>query len=199
MPVSELEPPKPKKMWIKCFACSIDIEIKAEDYEIRCPQCRRRFRLLTRFVMQAHGRRGPHGDVRYELVTREEGGRGRPRTITLPSLDVRVEPKAWQTFVWRGERLVGIANQILPRWFAVAYRPKPLSKWVRLYRTLLTVAGLIAILYGVRVLATGAHEIRTRPSFLVALIVLAVVAAAPALVWVGETLSFRRQDNFWNN
>lgn len=197
--MSELEPPKPKKMWIKCFACALDVEIQPDDYEIRCPQCRRRYRLLTRFVVQAHGRRGPQGDVHYEIVTREEGGRSRPRQITLPSLEVRVEPQAWQTFVWRGERLVGIANQMLPRWFAVAYKPKPPSKWLTLYRTLLTVAGLMAVLYAVRVLATGAHEIRTRPSFLAALIVLAILAAAPALAWAGETLSWRKQDTFWNS
>lgn len=178
-------------------AVVIDISPEAED--VRCPQCNRRLRLMTRFVTEARGEVGKDNRYRYELQTVEEGGRVRPREITVPHSDIRIHPQTWVTFVRRGDQLVGVADQTHVLWFHIPRRPPAPSRWSTMWQFMFAFCFGLTLLFILKDLKTTASQIKQTPSLAMALLALLVVAALPALWWVVQMLTAKDDsgDDYW--
>jgi hypothetical protein len=177
----------PARLNIVCPACPPQqiIEITAEASEARCPVCRRYYRVVTRQLKSVHSTRLGSERTRYDITTIEGPDRTRPRHFeALPT--TRLVPNYWITLVYRGPRLLGIADQTTSFWhpqpiFALTHKPlRRLLFMLSVVCLLLAAVQLQRLLPALR--AVGSHS-----SGQVALVAALVFALAPAFLWVLQT------------
>lgn len=166
--------------------------IRAEREDARCPNCHRRFRVLTRFVTEAR-KRIDGARYFYDFLSVEEGGRERMRS-QLVSRDTKIQPRSWVTFVWRGERLIGIADQQDGYWFPVNFAPRP-PRFRRLTRLLLAACGLLIVLQALSLLDSAQALIADAPQALLVLLALLAIFLAPLALWALEALSAEEDED----
>jgi hypothetical protein len=147
----------------------------------RCPSCKRSYGLLTRLVAEARARVDRNGRRFYDYVTREPDGRTRLRSAAV-SGRVEIRPGRWYTFVSRGDRLMGVADQSQGYWLPVPHQERTTGS-DKLWRLLTWACLLLAVAQGLRLLGFAQQTISTSPASLLALLILAVLLAAPLAQW----------------
>lgn len=159
------------------------IGIKPENTEARCPTCKRKFRLITREIERTQAQRLKNGQTLYQLVTKEPYDRLRPRNIEAqPHLVFK--PGQSITLVYRGNTLLGIANQSVRSWQAVVLVTKASSSLLPL---LLGTVVLLCMLQAFRFageIATLFEEHAGRA--LIGILVVTAIALLPIGYWILE-------------
>lgn len=176
----------PAELTVVCPFCSqgedlfvIDIEQRAT--RTRCPRCRRTFSLLTRFVGQARARVDRKGRRFYDFLTREAGDRDRMRTAQV-SAGIQLRSGRWFTFMWRGDRLVGVADQADGLWFPVHLRPQT-TEFERLWRALVWLCLGLAVIQLIRLGGFTRDVVSTEPLSLLVLALLSLLLLTPLVQW----------------
>jgi hypothetical protein len=181
----------PESVAVVCRLCSHEgapFVFQAATYAtaVRCPRCRRRLRLLTRYVLEARQRRGRHGRRIYDLHTVEPSGRARMRSLAV-SGNVQVRPQQWTTFVWRGERLLGVVDQGAGVWQPAAESTAVSLGWG--YRALFALVGLLALAHGLRLAAETRALVSSAPATVAVFALVALLLLAPLVLWVLEIVA----------
>lgn len=178
----------PAQLMIVCPACPPQqlIAISVEATQARCPTCRRYFRLVTRELKSVQTSRLEAQRVRIDVLTFEgERSRSRPRHFeALPT--VHLTPGHWITLVYRGPRLLGIAEQTTSIWHPLPLFAVGLAPLRRLIFLLSVVCLLLAALQLDR-LVPALQLISKHPSGVAALALVGGIALAPALLWALQT------------
>lgn len=167
-------------MRIVCTYCPQGpIEITAEQAHAECPGCGRSFRLLTRRVRQGSWTTLPTSQYRYRLVTEEPAGGERGRAV-IGQGGLPLEAGSLVTLVYRGPRLVGVADQKRGGWHPVD-PPRPVSEDRAAFaRYLAGALGVIVALESVRfAFALAGAPVSALAG---AAIVAALLAAAPLIL-----------------
>lgn len=187
----------PAELTVVCPFCSqgedlfvIDIEARAS--RTRCPRCRRTFSLLTRFVSQARARVDRKGRRFYDFLTREAGGRDRMRSAQV-STGIQLRSGRWFTFMWRGDRLVGIADQEDGLWFPVRLRPQT-TEFERLWRALVWLCLGLAVVQLIRLAGFTRDVVSAEPLALLVLAALALLLLSPLVQWALSIASDEDED-----
>jgi hypothetical protein len=187
-------------MTIVCPSCPAGatpqlLEIEASYNEVRCPTCRKRFRVVTRKVHETRSHQLTASKTRYTLITYEsEGRRTRPRIIEAqPSL--QLSSGAWLTLVYRGERLVGIADQTSSFWYPVPTFPSSHTSMQRLMRILTWTVLALALLQLTR-LVPALGDTLSKPSGIIVLLLTVLLILAPAILFTVQTLGIGQQKRY---
>lgn len=186
--------PRPLDCLMICPACRTEggprvVRFRPDDSEVRCPDCHRPYRVMTRQLAAATHQRPAGEQARYRIFTREGS-----RTVLRPFIGppaMKLLIGEWVTLVHHRGRLVGVANQSSQLWYPVTARRStgPYSLAAR--------AGLIAAaLYGVLLLppALGLVGQAWRANEATMIAVTTVVGAVLMLPLVRREKPTRSQD-----
>jgi hypothetical protein len=185
---------------IVCPACSgpgrtpTIISVQSEDEETYCPNCKRRYRLLTRQIQEVTSERLNSGRARYQIVTVEDSDekRTRPRSFEAQT-NLKLQAQMTVTLVWRGKHLVGLADQSNIVWYNIEPQPPRFPQLNRLMSYLAWVCLFIAALQLGRLVPAWSGLFDNYG--LQALIVIAIavlVLMLPLLRWITEM--FKKED-----
>lgn len=157
------------------------VGFRAEQDQVRCPGCRRWYRVLTR-TLAAPTQQMPlpeEGLSRYRIVTTESGGRELARTFVAgPGLRLAIGARI--SLVYQAGRMVGIANQTTGVWFKMPpARSSRTGRWLEL--ALLALAAALAVGLLVR-----AADQALASAALISLLI--VIGAALAVPWLRDLL-----------
>lgn len=182
-------PTAPATLKVLCPACAhrgqaFGITVKPEQEEMNCPNCRKRFTLLTRFVSEARGQIDQFGFHFYEVSTIEEGGRLRPRTVRTIANTARILPRTWVTIVYRAGRELGISDQTNGTWWDIPWQAPLPPRHPRVWTASFAAVVLLALLYLAKWFSQTGKAIHQERSVLVGLVVIAVAALLPLFWWV---------------
>lgn len=180
-------------MKIVCPSCPAGTQllgITSDATEVRCPKCRKRFRLVTRQIVGFTSQGLDHARTRYQLMTHEGKGRKRPRSFIGPT-NVRLTMNGWVTLVYRGETLVGVADQTASYWYPIPVVPNKVRQGWRLVRVITLISALLIALQMFR-FGEKLQIVARNSSGLLVFVIALVVAGAPALLWTVQTLNAAR-------
>lgn len=196
--VSLVDPERPpKELTILCPLCPAAekrprLQVTVEQDEVRCPGCKRRFTLASRYVVEARTLLDERRGLRFILVMREPEGHERPRTVPVVR-GVQLQADAWVTLVYRGGFVVGIADHTNGRWYTLPFLEE-VSPYTTLWHVLLSTCAVLGGIYLWR-LARGIHGAASiEPAILVALVVFLLVSLAPLALWLVETWRYEEEE-----
>lgn len=180
----------PSNCLIVCPYCSkgdelYTIDIDPQATKVRCPKCRRYFSILTRFVDKTKARVDRKGLRCYDFTTQEPGGRLRPRSVRV-SRGVTIRPNTWITLVWRGDSLVGIADQTANQgqgaWLEI-HLTKKKGTFDRVWKATLFAGFLLAIIQ-IITLEGKLYDLASKhPVSMIFLLIFALVFFIPPVHW----------------
>ena len=183
--------PKPERFSIVCPSCPASprphiLVISSDMVGIRCDVCHRYFRLITREVKETRKTNLEHLQSRYQMFTVEERQRTRPRVFIAPN-NVNVTAGDWATFVYRGERLVGLADQSSSYWYPIPVVPSKTKTAHRLVQ-ILSLACILLVLLQLTRFFPALSDVTNKASGLGILLVAFLFLASPAILWSVQTL-----------
>jgi len=165
------------------------IPIKLDDERCRCPGCETSYRLLSRELVSVRSRVDERGGYRHLLLTREAGGRTRPRALHTVK-PVQFVISGWLTLVWRGSTLVGIVtDQARPYWLPQEAPATAASRYGRVWSVCLAAATLIGLVYLTRIGTEVSRLHAAGRAPLVVWFALALAVLAPLAWWALRTAS----------
>ena len=154
--------------------------------KVRCPSCHRHYSVLTRFVSSAHARLDRHGRRHYDFITREPGGRDRPRSIRV-SQGVQIRPNTWITLVWRGDNLVGVADQTANEgegaWLEIRLPPTR-DPFDRIWQWALYACLVVTAMQALRLCGATASLVSSQAPAVLFLILFALAFFVPVIHWM---------------
>jgi hypothetical protein len=165
------------------------IEVSEANQTVICGTCLRRYTTATRQLRGINSRRLQSGRYAYKLRTLEPSGAQRLRRLEAQE-GLRLIAGTTITMVWRGARLVGIADQNSGTWFwidpANAVHPHPkLERYLRWSGYM--VIALLALQL-TRFFPEAGETIRKAPlTVLVGAALVTLLIAMPSLLWTVQT------------
>jgi hypothetical protein len=182
-------PLAPETMRVLCPACDhrnqqVVINVTPTEEEFHCPKCRKRFGLLTRYVVEARGDYDPLGDYFFDITTIEEGGRLRPRTIRTIDTKARIQPRTWITVVYRADREMGLSDQTHATWWNIPWRRPVPPAHPAVWRITYIAAALLGLIYFKAWVSQAGNSIHNTPGVMIGLIAVAIASLLPLAWWI---------------
>jgi hypothetical protein len=157
------------------------IRFYQDDNEVRCPRCRRWYRVLTRKLADTPNQRLlPESRARYAIVTKEDNGRIRPRSFTgFPGWPLSKDEVI--SLVWFGPRFMGVANQTHSDWHGMPQR-KFNSPFRLAWQLTFALIAALALYYGAKAAApVGTALLQGNLTAWGTLVTLVLLMIAPAI------------------
>lgn len=186
--------PRPLDCLMVCPACSLDggarvVRFRPDDSEVRCPDCHRPYRVMTRQLAAATQQYPAGTQARYRIFTRE-GSRTVLRPFSGPPA-MKLLIGEWVTLVRHRGRLIGVANQSSQLWYPVPAR-RDTSPYTRAAQAGLAVAAVYSLFLIPASLGLAGHAWRS--SGVVMIAVTALIAAVLAMPMVRGEKPTRSRD-----
>lgn len=179
----------PENMKFVCTTCppgNSVIAISGDDETAKCSVCKTQYNITTRFVARSLPHSVDRFRTRYELHTLEDdGGRTRPRIFEAqPSL--RFSPNTWVSFVKKGHKLVGVADQTKNVWNPITALPPRIPALATACKIMGAAVVVVAAVYFVELFKQFA-DFLDNPGAILALLLVLILAAAPVILWTVRT------------